>query len=217
MTNRPRAAISATDEAVGSDIRQMHGADGALVRRNQKSVGYRQISSSAVIGRPCAQPFAATNRYEITVEYQLLIYLVESPLRTRYSGSGRCKFGRICQRFWVRSSLRWRSPSDSLSRSCHALSRDRDFSRQNEGTRCVNFSWHSPCCLVSTGAIAEQRSGTPEEQEACSRDVQTLLPPGDRSGRLHHSGLPSAKSTQDQPSLRSGAEKPRAISRARVP
>jgi Cysteine rich repeat len=25
---------------------------------------------------------------------------------------------------------------------------------------------------VSTGAIAQQRSGTPEEQKACSRDVQ---------------------------------------------
>jgi hypothetical protein len=36
---------------------------------------------------------------------------------------------------------------------------------------------------VSTGAIAQQRSGTPEEQKACSRDVsrfcRTLMDQGD--------------------------------------
>jgi hypothetical protein len=30
---------------------------------------------------------------------------------------------------------------------------------------------------VSTGAIAQQRSGTPEEQAACSRDVQRFCRP----------------------------------------
>jgi hypothetical protein len=30
---------------------------------------------------------------------------------------------------------------------------------------------------VSTGAIAQQRSGTPEEQAACSRDVQRYCRP----------------------------------------
>ena len=30
---------------------------------------------------------------------------------------------------------------------------------------------------VSTGAIAQQRSGTPEEQRACSRDVQRFCRP----------------------------------------
>jgi hypothetical protein len=30
---------------------------------------------------------------------------------------------------------------------------------------------------VSTGAIAQQRSGTPEEQKACNRDVQRLCRP----------------------------------------
>jgi hypothetical protein len=30
---------------------------------------------------------------------------------------------------------------------------------------------------VSTGAIAQQRSGTPEEQKACARDVQRFCRP----------------------------------------
>jgi hypothetical protein len=30
---------------------------------------------------------------------------------------------------------------------------------------------------ISTGAIAQQRSGTPEEQAACSRDVQRFCRP----------------------------------------
>ena len=30
---------------------------------------------------------------------------------------------------------------------------------------------------VSTGAVAQQRSGTPEEQRACSRDVQRFCRP----------------------------------------
>jgi hypothetical protein len=30
---------------------------------------------------------------------------------------------------------------------------------------------------VSTGAIAQQRSGTPEEQQACARDVQRFCRP----------------------------------------
>ena len=51
---------------------------------------------------------------------------------------------------------------------------------------------------VSTGAIAQQqRSGTPEEQKACSRDVQRHCRPVIDQGDFTRSGLPSAKSSQD--------------------
>ena len=37
---------------------------------------------------------------------------------------------------------------------------------------------------VSTGALAEQRSGTPEEQQACARDVQRHCRPVMDQGAL---------------------------------
>ncbi len=56
-------------------------------------------------------------------------------------------------------------------------------------------------------ALAQQRSGTPDEQKARSRCV-AVLPSGDRPGRFHHPGLPAAKSHQDHACLRSGSEEP---------
>ena len=64
---------------------------------------------------------------------------------------------------------------------------------------------------VSTGAIAQDSRGTPDEQKACSRDVQRHCRAVIDQGDFSVLGLPSATSPQDQPGLRSGAEKPRAI------
>jgi len=64
------------------------------------------------------------------------------------------------------------------SRACLASCGTGTLYRQNEGTRCVNSPCIRPVVIIGlTGAIADPqpqpaRSGTPEEQAACSRDVQ---------------------------------------------
>ena len=130
-------------------------------------------------------------------------------------GMGRRKFGRIYQRFWfARCRGSRRLQSESSFPVSHVLSGIGILHGQNEGTRCINFFSHSPCCRYrfppapSPRAAAQRHAGGAEG--LCAR-CSALLPPGDRSGRLHRSGLPSAKPSQIQPGLRSGAEKPRAI------
>src|ERR1700716_1012783 len=63
----------------------------------------------------------------------------------------------------------------NLSRSCHVLS-GTEFSLASERRNTMRKLFLALTLLsisVSTGAIAQQqRSGTPEEQKACSRDVE---------------------------------------------
>jgi len=113
---------------------------------------------------------------------------------------------------FVRHRGLWRAPSDNLSRSRQALSGIGIFSGQNEGTRCISFFSQSRCCRYlfppppSLRIHAARRRSRRPVPAMCS-----ALPRRDRSGRPHSFGLPSAKSPQDQPGLRPGAEKPRAI------
>ena len=92
---------------------------------------------------------------------------------------------------------------------------------RNEGIRCVNFSSHSPCCRSrfrpepSPSSATAQRNGGGAEGLFPRRAA--VLPPGDRSGRFHHPGLPQGKSPQDQRGLRPGSEEQRAISRGQRP
>ena len=65
---------------------------------------------------------------------------------------------------------------------------------------------------VSTGAVRPAAQRHAGRAEGLRARRSALLPPGDGSGRFHHSGLPAGKSSQDQRGLRSGAEKPRPIS-----
>jgi len=73
--------------------------------------------------------------------------------------------------------------------------------------------------VVISGFIGCLRPATQRNargaESLCPRRA-ALLPSGDRSGRLHHPGLPAAKSSQDHACLRPGAEKPRPISRVRT-
>ena len=89
--------------------------------------------------------------------------------------------------------------------------------RNERNTMRKSSSWHSPCCRsrFPRGAFAQQqqqRSGTPEEQKACSPRCPAPLPPGDRSGRLHDPA-PARSRTAPKLSrgLRPGAEEPRTI------
>src|ERR1700733_11769732 len=75
--------------------------------RNQKSVGYRQISRLLRLAAVVRRRLPRTIRHEITFEYQSFIDVVELLLRTRYAGHQRRKFGRIYQRFWIRSPPRF--------------------------------------------------------------------------------------------------------------
>jgi hypothetical protein len=85
-----------------------NGADGALVWAKSEKASdidlFLQLQRLVALARNRSPQKI---RHEIAFEYQVLIDVVESPLRTRYSGHGRRKFGRICQRFWVRSPLRF--------------------------------------------------------------------------------------------------------------
>ena len=59
------------------------------------------------------------------------------------------------------------------------------------------FSWQSPCCRYRFPPVpspSSQRSGTPEEQKACSRDVQRYCRPVIDQGDFTILRLPSAKS-----------------------
>ena len=68
---------------------------------------------------------------------------------------------------------------------------------------------------VSTGAIAQQqqRSGTPEEQKACSRDVQRFCRPVIDQGDFTILACLQQHRPKLSQGLRSGAEKPRPIGR----
>ena len=97
--------------------------------------------------------------------------------------------------------------------------REQDFCCRNEGIRCVNFSWHSPCCRsrFRPDAFAQQQTQrNAGGAEGLHPRRAALLPSGDRPGRFHHPGLPAAASSQDQRRLRPGSEEPRAISRVRA-
>ena len=68
---------------------------------------------------------------------------------------------------------------------------------------------------VSTGAIAQpqqQRSGTPEEQKACARDVQNFCRPVMDQGDLTVLACLQQNRPKIDQGLRSGSERPRAIS-----
>ena len=70
---------------------------------------------------------------------------------------------------------------------------------------------------VSTGAIAQQqRSGTAEEQKACSRDVQRFCRPVIDQGDFVILACLQQNRPKMTQGLRSGAEKPRPISRIRL-
>jgi hypothetical protein len=85
-----------------------NGADGALVWAKSEKASdidrFLHLQRLVAVAR-CRSPQKI--RHEIAFEYQVLIDAVESSHRTRYSGRGRRKFGRIYQRFWIRSPLRF--------------------------------------------------------------------------------------------------------------
>jgi hypothetical protein len=85
-----------------------NGADGALVwAKSEKASDIdRFLWLQRLVAVACNRS-PQKIRHEIAFEYQMLIDTVESSRRTRYSGHGRRKFGRIYQRFWVRSPLRF--------------------------------------------------------------------------------------------------------------
>ena len=70
---------------------------------------------------------------------------------------------------------------------------------------------------VSSGAFAQQqRSGTPEEQKACTRDVQKFCRPVIDQGDFTILACLQGKSLQDQRRLRPGSQEQRSISRVRA-
>ena len=66
---------------------------------------------------------------------------------------------------------------------------------------------------ASTAVLA--RSGTDQEQQACTRDVQRFLPQTDGSRRFYHSGLPQGKSSKAFFRVPRRADQPRAIANNR--
>jgi hypothetical protein len=108
MTNRP-SCCNFGDRRRGwvgypSNARRGRRFGSGEIKKTSDIDRFLHLQRSAAVAR--SRP-PQRIRHEITFEYQLLIDPVESPLRTRYSGSGRRKFGRIYQRFWVRSPLRF--------------------------------------------------------------------------------------------------------------
>ena len=131
----------------------------------------------------------------------------------------RRKFGRIYRSLSSTASLRYaaRNPNKSLPAMLKRYSGTGFSAVENEGTRCVNFPGAPGSLLlsitVSSDAFAQQqRSGTPDEQKACSRDVQKHCRAVIDQGDFIDPRLPAAESSQDQRRLQSGAEKSRAIS-----
>jgi hypothetical protein len=100
--------------------------------------------------------------------------ILDLTVYVRNSNSRRCKFGRIWQRFCsFVAAVRGICNLNGLSRSRHVLF-GLEFSAVRRNTMHKFFLALTLLSLsVSTGAVAQQqRSGTPEEQKACSRDVQ---------------------------------------------
>jgi hypothetical protein len=181
--------------------------------QNQKNVGYRQIYSSAMIGRTRLQPVAAKQSVlKLRFNIKRLSMQLSRRIGPDIRNSGRRKFGRICQRFWIRSPRRlWRMQSDNLSRSRQAPSGIGISPVRMKEHDVQVFFRHLP---VVDRRLLRRRRPRPRHAgraEGLFPRCSAPLSCGDRSGRPRRSGLPSAKSPQDQPSLRPGAEKPRAI------
>ena len=166
----------AAGDAVGSDIRQIHGAHGALVWAKSKSVGCRQISSSAMIGRSCAQAIVA-KKPVINLRFNIkrLSMRLSLPHRT-----GVCESGPT--QIWPHLPALLDSLATAVCGGCNSIIhpvharryRGRHFlrSRMKEHDAQV-FSRNLP--VVDIGfhrCLGSRFTRHADEQKACSRDVQ---------------------------------------------
>jgi hypothetical protein len=148
MTNRPSCRDSATSDAVGSDIRQIDGAHGALVRAKP---GKGRISTDFNIRDDRSHLPAGDRRRKSVINLRFNVKRLSMQLSHRIGPGIRDRADVNLAAFssafgFARHSGLWRVPSDNLSRSRQALSGIGIFSGQNEGTRCISFFSQYPCC-----------------------------------------------------------------------
>src|ERR1700754_5002506 len=99
----------------------------------------------------------------------MIVLIIELINRARYWESSRRKFGRIYQRLF-RSVCNMNHLFRSAS--CYPGLKDSPRSPRRDTMYKFFLAVSLLSVSLSTVALAQQRSGTPEEQAACSRDVQ---------------------------------------------
>ena len=133
--------MSATSDAVGSDIRQIDGAHGGLVRAKPEKC---RISTAFFIRDDRSNLPTTDHRKKPVINLRFNIKRLSMQLSHRIGPGIRDRADANLAAFtsafgFARHSGLWRVPFDNLSRSRQALSGIGIFSGQNEGTRCIGF------------------------------------------------------------------------------